>query len=149
MKKMIEVKFTVPGKPVSKGRPRFRRTGEYVQTYTDKNTKDYEQSVRDCWEAGNFPKLEGPVTAKIAAFFPIPKSGSKKKKAEMNEGKIPYFGREDVDNLAQAVLDAINGHAYKDDSQVTLLVVSKGYSDDPRCEVRLFGEEVKHEESES
>ena len=137
---MIEVKFVVPGKPVGKGRPRFAKRGNYVQTYSPDATVVYENWVRECWTDGGFPKLTGPVTAKIAAFFPIPKSGSKKKKAEMNEGKIPFTGKPDTDNLAKSVLDSLNGMAFDDDSQVTLLVVSKGYSDDPRCEVRLYGE---------
>ena len=137
---MIKVEFTVPGKPVGKGRPRFvRATG---QTYSPDATVVYENWVKECWTNGNFPKLVGPVNAKISAYFPIPKSGSKKKKAEMASGFIGYTGKPDTDNLAKAVLDSLNGLAYDDDSQVTLLVISKAYGEDPRCVVQLYGEEV-------
>lgn len=142
---MIEVFFTIPGKPVGKGRPRFARRGNYVQTYSPDATVVYENWVRECWRSGGFPKLVGPVTAKISAFFPIPKAGSKKRKAEMASGFIGYTGKPDTDNLAKCVLDSLNGMAFDDDSQVTLLVISKAYAEDPRCEVRLYGEEAPHD----
>ena len=136
---MTEVKFTIPGKPVGKGRPRFvRATG---RTYTPDKTVVYENWVRQCWKDGSFPKLTGPVTAWIYAYFPIPKSATKKKRAEMESGMIPYTGKPDTDNLAKCILDSLNELAFDDDSIVWNLVVNKGYSNDPRCEVALFGEE--------
>lgn len=136
---MTEINFTVPGTPVGKGRPRFvRATG---RTYTPDRTLVYENWVRECWRNGNFPKLTGSVTARINAFFPIPKSVSKKKRAVMESEDVQYTGKPDTDNVAKCVLDSLNGMAFDDDSQVSFLIVTKSYGAAPRCEVALFGEE--------
>ena len=47
----------------------------------------------------------------------------------------------DADNIAKAVCDALNGIAYKDDSQVVDLTVRKYYSKFPR--VQVFISEAK------
>ena len=136
---MTEINFTVPGTPVGKGRPRFvRATG---RTYTPDRTLVYENWVRECWRNGNFPKLTGPITARIDAFFPIPKAVSKKRRAEMEAEIVPYTGKPDTDNLAKCVLDSLNGMAFADDAQVSFLIVTKSYGKDPRCDVTLEGEE--------
>ena len=41
----------------------------------------------------------------------------------------------DLDNLAKAAADALNGLAYRDDSCITDLVVRKRYGTEPRLEV--------------
>lgn len=41
----------------------------------------------------------------------------------------------DIDNVVKAVLDALNGVAYRDDTQVIELHVRKSYSEKPRVEV--------------
>jgi len=43
----------------------------------------------------------------------------------------------DVDNLAKALLDALNGIAFNDDSQVVILNIQKRYSDKPRTEFEI------------
>lgn len=37
----------------------------------------------------------------------------------------PHIKRPDADNVAKAILDALNGHAYNDDSAIALLTVRK------------------------
>lgn len=135
-----EYRFTIPGKPVGKGRPKFARRGNYVQTYTPEATAVYENWVRDCWSRGNFPKLTGEIHATIAAVFPIPKSASKKRREAMAAGEINPQTKPDLDNIAKAVLDSLNGLAYDDDSQVTRLSIQKCYDVSPRCVVMLHGE---------
>jgi Holliday junction resolvase RusA-like endonuclease len=49
----------------------------------------------------------------------------------------PQFPRCDVDNAAKAVLDALNGVAWEDDSQVQRLVVEKSYGPEARTTVRI------------
>ena len=41
-----KVMFVVPGEPIGKGRPRFRQVGQYTQTYSPKQTVNYESLVR-------------------------------------------------------------------------------------------------------
>lgn len=40
-----QIHLTVLGVPVAKGRPRFRKVGKYVQTYTPAKTKKAEQEI--------------------------------------------------------------------------------------------------------
>lgn len=81
--------------------------------------------------------LDGAIRADIVAFFPIPKSTSKKNKALMLAGEIKYTKKVDCDNLAKIVLDSLNGIAYKDDAQVYELSVKKLYAEEPKVVVTL------------
>jgi len=135
---MKSVKFTVYGSPVAKGRPRFQRTHFGVRTFTPEKTAAYETLVKLSYQqqcAGE--KLEGEIWANIIAFFPIPKSTSKKKREEMELLKVMHTKRPDADNVVKAILDAINGMAYDDDSQVCIVHAVKYYSEEPRVEVTL------------
>ena len=133
------MKFVIYGEPVAKGRPRFRNTGAFVQTYTPKKTSNYENLVKVSFDTmvDNKEFLEGEVEAIIKTFFSIPKSTSKKKSKLMQEFEIRPVKKPDCDNLAKTILDALNGRAFKDDSQVVSLVVEKYYSNEPRVEVEL------------
>lgn len=130
----MNVSFVVPGAPVPKGRPRFSRYG----TYTPKKTADYEELVKTCYLSQcKRITLQGEISAKIYAFFPIPKSTSKKNRELMLDYKIMHTKRGDCDNIAKSILDALNKVAYNDDAQVCMLEVYKYYSDEPRVEVFL------------
>lgn len=133
----MTVSFNIPGKPEGKGRPRFAAKGKYVQTYTPEKTAAYEELVRLMWRRSGSAKLSGNVWAVIAATFPIPKSATKAQRAEMETGTVEYPHKPDADNIAKIVLDALNGLAYDDDSQITTLSVSKYYGPVPRVNVTL------------
>ena len=59
----------------------------------------------------------------------------------MADGKIRPTKKPDADNIMKAVADALNGIAYKDDSQIVNVTIAKWYSDTPRVEVAIFREE--------
>ena len=131
----MEINFTVYGVPVGKGRPRFTRGGH---AYTPEKTAAYEDSVRRCWQTQSGQGFAGgvPLLASLTAWFPIPKSTSKKKAAAM-EG-VFHLSRPDADNIAKAILDALNGHAYQDDSAVQIDRCWKLYTNGaPRVEVTI------------
>lgn len=130
--------FEVLGKPQGKARPRFTRTGH---TYTPNNTTNYEKAVRLAFLKAKGKMLEGEIRAVITAYYPIPKSISKKKQAEMLKGYVRPTVKPDCDNIAKIILDALNKIAYKDDSQVIELVVNKVYGEIAKVVVEL--EEVK------
>lgn len=134
----MPVKFEVLGVPVGKGRPRFSTQGGFVRAITPEKTANYETLVRLSYQqqigAFMFDK-DKPLRAIIRAFFPIPKSASKKKAAEMIEGRIRHTKKCDADNIAKACLDALNGIAFYDDSQVCELSVSKYYGEIPKVEI--------------
>lgn len=127
-------KFTVPGKPQPKQRPRFTRAG---RPYTPSETVLYEQAVQEAFKESGGAEFEGPVKAYITLFFEIPKSYTKKRRAacEINEERPTGKNHGDCDNLAKAILDSLNGIAYKDDSRVVSLEVHKLWGYPERAEV--------------
>jgi len=135
----MKVSFTVPGVPVSKQRPKFSRQGKFIRTYTPEQTVNYENLVKMAYCKDDEPiKLNGAIKATIKAYFPIPKSASKKKHAQMALNTIkPVTVSKDTDNVCKAILDALNDIAYDDDRQIVELHAYKLYSDMPRAEVEL------------
>jgi len=122
---MTILDFFVPmPKPVAKARPRFTRTGV---AYTPKETADAERyvammarrAIRASAMAPCFPVAEDAVGMGIYVILQRPK-GCKK--------KYPT-GRPDWDNYAKLVCDALNGVAYKDDSQIVQMQGWKRYAE--------------------
>lgn len=85
----MEVRFTILGEPKGKGRPRFcRNTGHAI---TPKDTVNYETLVRMeygvAYSDFKFPD-DAMLDMRIKAFYSIPKSASKKKRASMLANEI-------------------------------------------------------------
>ncbi len=136
----MKVNFSVMGEPQGKGRPRFARTRTGVITHTPEQTVIYENLVkleyqRQC-EGERFGDDE-MLAMSIYAFYGMPKSASKKKKAQMLEGTIRPTKKPDLDNVLKVIADSLNGIAYKDDSQIVDTVVRKFYSAVPRVIVTI------------
>ena len=129
--------FVVEGKPTGKGRPRFKRVGNFVQTYTPANTAEYEKLVRLKFQNAGGVITENPVKVEIVAFFTPPKSTRKRDRVEMLANRILPEKKPDVDNIAKIILDALNGIAYKDDSQVVDLSVKKCFAAEARVYVHI------------
>jgi Holliday junction resolvase RusA-like endonuclease len=132
-----EIELTIPGPPRGKGRPRFRRAGKYVQTYSPDQTVSYENLIKLLWIEKQHEKLSGALELVITAFFPIPKSKSKKQQEAMSSGQVRPTVKIDVDNLAKIVMDGLQGIAFDDDKQIVSLKADKWYSDTPRTEVTI------------
>ena len=116
--------LTVVGEPVSKGRPRFGRG----KTYTPAKTIAAETFIQLCaTQKGVLKMMNGPLRLTITFSMGIPKSWSAKKKAEAELGNIRPTGKPDIDNLIKLVGDALNGIAYKDDSQIVEIQAVKKY----------------------
>jgi crossover junction endodeoxyribonuclease RusA len=113
------IAFTVPGDPVPAPRPRVTRSGGVFtppkyEAYRDEVAWEYRRA-----QGRNGRPIEGGVIVH-ATFF------------------LRTRRRTDLDNLAKTILDALNGLAYKDDSQVCALAVRKLYDPDhPRVNVRV------------
>ncbi len=129
--------FEIPGPIIGKARPRMNtRTG---RAYTPPKTKNYEFTAKQ-WFAikyPNFKTLEGRIKVTIIAYFDIPKSTSKKKEVEMLNQNISPTKKPDIDNITKIVLDSMNKIAFKDDTQVTELVVEKRYSKEEKLHIRI------------
>lgn len=134
----MRIHFTIEGEPKGKGRPRFRRIGNYVSTYTPATTASYEDAVRLAYkQAAQGAYFEGPVKMEVWCIFGIPKSATKKNQAEMLSGKVLPTKKPDADNVLKIIADALNGLAYKDDTQITDMEIHRRYAAIPYVEVIL------------
>lgn len=100
-----------------KARVRFFRG----RAYRPAKDRDRGRAITSAWVRANgkdvaFPKGT-PVQVDIDVFKPAPKGA--------RDGSVAYVVKPDTDNIAKLVLDALNGYAYEDDSQVVWLLVSK------------------------
>jgi Holliday junction resolvase RusA-like endonuclease len=126
----LGVTFSVDGDTVPKGRPRFARKGQFVQTYTDAKTIDYETHVamKARQAIGASEPFKGALTVFLYLRFAIPPSYSKKRKEACLAG-LEYPKRVDLDNCYKSITDAINGIVYFDDSQIVEAHITKVYAE--------------------
>lgn len=130
----MTVVFKIAGEPVGKARPRYTfKTG---RAYTPKKTKDYERHVAESYkEHGGYWFGDDPISVEITAYFKLPKSASKKKKAELMAG---YPAKKpDVDNICKIILDGLQGTAFRDDKNVWSTSIKKFWckADEDGCVV--------------
>lgn len=133
------IRFTVPGIPVAKGRPRLGSRGGRPCAFTPAKTVAYEGLVAMAGQqamAGREP-LSGPLSLSIIATFPIAKSWSAKKKAAARF----HISRPDADNLLKAIGDGLNGVVWADDCQIARASVEKRYGDLPGVVITIGGVE--------
>ncbi len=130
---MEVARFFVPGKPQGKARARTfynPNLNRHMSTTPD-NTVLYENLIKECYMqqcGGIYFETKAPVTLRIVARFLPPKSMSKKRQASMLEGKEFPLKKPDMDNIIKVVADALNGVAYRDDTQVMFIAAKKAYS---------------------
>lgn len=134
------IQFVVPGQPFGKQRPKFSRAGQYVKTYTPKETVSYENLVKVMYQQEAKGKMfsdDAMLDVRIIAYYDIPKSTSKKKRKAMLEHKIRPTKKPDWDNIGKIICDSLNKVAYHDDSAVVDAQVRKFYSEQPRVDVKI------------
>ncbi len=124
----MSVTIIVPGKPMGKERPRF----DGHHTYTPTRTRNYEERVQ--WEYRKAARAEhfiprGVPVAVVIVIHSRPNASDTKKTKDLKlSHHLKPTKKPDCDNAAKAILDALNGVAYDDDSQVTALSVIKRYA---------------------
>ena len=136
-KPLSDVRFTVPGEPQGKGRPRIGRVGANARMFTPQKTVAYEGLIAVAAQqamAGR-PLIDGPVMLEVAMYHPIRPSWSKKKQAAALANEALPTLKCDADNCLKAICDALNGVAWKDDVQVVDLHLKKRFAETPRVEV--------------
>ena len=111
----VRCTVVVVGRPVTKG-TLVRGVGRAL--YYPPRVKVWEAEVRReatrAMKADGLPLFEGRCAVHLR-FYLTPTKG----------GKTPGRLRGDLDKLTRAVLDALSGAVYRDDEQVTTLLVSK------------------------
>lgn len=143
-----EIRFTVPGNPVAKGRARSRivtlKDGrQFVNHYTPGKTESEEAVIRYCAAKAMAGRdlMSGPLEIFICAYREIPASWSQKKIKLAREGKLFPVKKPDYDNYAK-MQDALNKVIWGDDAQIVDAHIYKRYADNPRLSVI-----VKHKQS--
>lgn len=124
--------FTVVGAVRGKPRPRFSRGHAYTPTAY----AQYERHIADEYMRQGGQMLSGPILVLIEVYRKLPKQRPKRVTFE------PDTFKPDADNIAKAVLDALNGVAYADDSQVVELTVRKNPRERRQEMMRIFLTEV-------
>lgn len=123
------VTITLTGAPQGKGRARaFLRAG-HIAHYTPEKTRTYEGMIRSAAmdAMGNRPPFDMPVEFVMRAIFPVPTSWSGKKRDRALTGEIKPGKKPDLDNIAKAWNDALNGVVYRDDALICRHVLEKRY----------------------
>lgn len=124
----MRAEFWVPGVPVPKGSTRaFMRPGAKfpIVTNANPNTKAWEQAIRgEASSAGCTPDFTGPVRIEASFFFPRPMGHYGKQGVRLSAPRAKTT-KPDLDKLTRALLDALTGVAFVDDSQVIELLVLK------------------------
>lgn len=137
---MRQIKFSIPGQPFGKQRPRVVNRGSFSKAYTPKETVSYENLVKLMYQQAAKDRMfkDGDMLdVRIIAYYEIPKSTSKKKRKEMLEHKIRPTKKPDWDNIGKIVCDSLNKIAYHDDSAIVDAQVRKFYSEQPRVDVTI------------
>lgn len=131
------IRLTIPGLPQGKGRARFSTRGGFARAFTPQKTVAYEGLIALAGQQAMAGRelIEAPIYITLTAFFPIPKSWSKRRQQEVRSGLNWHTGKPDGDNILKAVGDGLNGIVWKDDSQVAFSKVMKQYGETPRLEI--------------
>lgn len=137
--KRLIVNFIIPGPPQGKARAKVYRNHNIVRAVTPEKTVLYENLVKTCYQELNMSQYfnEQALVMVIDAYYDIPKSTSKKKAEDMLNGSIRPTKKPDSDNIAKAIMDALNGVAFKDDSQIVELRIRKHYGKSPKVQVAI------------
>lgn len=134
------MRFFVPGHPAPQGsKQAFVRGKRAVLVEVSKRVKPWREAVQDAAITHGCQPIDGPVSVKLTFLMPRPKAMPKK-------ANLTMIQKPDSDKLARAVLDALTGVCFDDDSQVTRLLVVKrraGTSEEPGVMILVEpGEEI-------
>lgn len=108
----------LPVEPRGQERVRFTRTG---RAYTPAKTRAATDEIRELWAEAGSPEVGGEwFTAHVIADITKPASS-----------KHPFPPRPDADNIAKLVMDALQGHAFPNDSRCWQITALKRWGDVP------------------
>lgn len=130
---MSVVRFHVLGPPVGKQRARvIRTTSGRARTITPTKTKEYEHAVhlkaKSALERLDIAEpLNAPLRVLLQVGIEVPSTWSSSRRAAALSGEVHPTGKPDIDNVAKAVLDAMNSVVYVDDAQIVELTSRKAY----------------------
>ena len=121
--------FDIPIDAVPQGRPRFYKG----RTYDPPASKQFKRDL--ALLVNSLRKDSAFFTGKVKVRIDVYRAATKFKKGVTSR----RYG--DIDNLAKAILDALTGICWQDDSQISELQITKNLSAEPH--ILISAEEVK------
>lgn len=112
----MEYVVWIPGKPEPQGSKKgFIVNNRVVLVESAKGLKPWREKIRSHWPPAALTVTERPIAMSMTFTFEKPKSNK----------KLNHTQKPDIDKLIRAVLDALTGYAYHDDSQVVKITADK------------------------
>ena len=118
--------ITFPIAPVVASRARVGRWS----TYFPKRYTEFKKEFRELLQEYKATSTTDLIYVKLDFYVQLPKTMSKKKKAE-KEGKH-CDNNADLDNYVKATLDSLEGKYYDNDKQIAMIRARKYWSDNGR-----------------
>ena len=133
------VTTTIHGQPVPQPRPRVSTRGGFGRAYVPSRhpVHAWREAIRRGYRG---PRFRNGVSVRLQFVFQRPPSHFKRAGELTAAGARQQHPKPDVDNLAKSVLDALNGVAWVDDSQVEELLVTKVWGEGSRCVIEVASE---------
>jgi len=112
----------------------------FASMYPDKQTSDLEGLIRELFKIRYpyEPVWDGPVGIDLTAVFAVPKSATKKNRAEMLSGHIRPTKKPDWDNIEKIIGDALEGVVWRNDAQIVTSGMRKIYGFEEGIYVRFI-----------
>lgn len=136
--------FFVPGIPKPQGSKRAfvnPKTNRAVVVEDNKNVRDWRADVRAmAMDHADNRISEGPVNITLKFVMKRPVSTPKSRPTP------PAIKKPDLDKLERAILDALTGILFTDDSQVTMLIGTKRIAEideTPGCNITVHDGELR------
>jgi len=123
--KMKMIQFVVNAIPVAQPRARATSIGGHARVYEPKDhpIAAFKASVRLAASGAlSGAPLAGPLRVDCVFIFPRPKSLMWSKR---DMPRVRHVKKNDLDNLAKGLFDALNGLLWRDDCQVCECVLTK------------------------
>ena len=133
--------FWISTIPTGQARPRFVRRGSFVGTYDPAKSKGYKLDIKYQVMDAHPVKMQGPLTMVIDFLMPRPKAHYNARGLRKD---APTFHdkRPDIDNTLKSVLDALKGILWNDDTQLSVVMATKKYSEVPGIKIIIQEAEV-------
>lgn len=131
----FSVHATVQGK--GRAKPNYRQRRVHTPAATVRYEKAVAAEATDVMSRKGIARFVGAVQMDIIIRLTPPTATSKAKRAVMLAGDLRPTRKPDLDNVAKAVGDALNGVAFADDVQIAVLHVERIYAPSEGLDVQI------------
>ena len=136
--------FEIIGIPLPKQSARFRKVGNFMQSYQTADVKRNEDNIRlqiiRQLPKGFEPFTGGIIITRLHYIFPMLKGLKKSELKKIESGGVVYKTTKPdlIDNLAKGLFDAMEGIVFVNDSQICAMYnVKKYYGKVPKIIIEM------------